>query len=299
MKRLEAYLKNSDKKDKVMLYASFPILVFIFYYNFIYDPFIVQEEKLNKSKKQLITKISTIKSNKVRYEALQKEHYKLQTEIETLLQDYRYAKISFNSLELIKLSEEKFLSIIEYLLLQAKKRKLDTSLNIDKNVKIDKHFNNTISITIDGKGDYPSFVRYIKDIENINTLAIFDTVFITEVAKDIKSIEKIKDSTKTPFSLEIYFSKIDAMDFMKLLSDRAKSMKISLNTSLKNMGMMYVSGKGEYSQVNSFIKYLRKLKNVKINRVNVSVTNIINVSKTNNLVNRKSFKIKFNLVGIK
>lgn len=299
MKRLEAYLKNSDKKDKVMLYASFPILVFIFYYNFIYDPFIVQEEKLNKSKKQLITKISTIKSNKIRYEALQKEHYKLQTEIETLLQDYRYAKISFNSLELIKLSEEKFLSIIEYLLLQAKKRKLDTSLNIDKNVKIDKHFNNTISITIDGKGDYPSFVRYIKDIENINTLAIFDTVFITEVAKDIKSIEKIKDSTKTPFSLEIYFSKIDAMDFMKLLSDRAKSMKISLNTSLKNMGMMYVSGKGEYSQVNSFIKYLRKLKNVKINRVNVSVTNIINVSKTNNLVNRKSFKIKFNLVGIK
>jgi len=298
MKRIETYLQNSDTKEKVMLYASFPILIFIFYYNFVYTPFIAQEAKLNKNKKELIKKISNIKSTKFKYKVLQKKYYTLQTDIESLLQDYRYSKISFNSLEVIKLSDEKFFSIVEYLLSKAKKRGLDISLSMNNNIKINKHFNNAVSITIDGKGDYVNFVRYIKDIENINSLVIFKGVEITEVADDVKAIKKLADSTKTPFSLELSFSDMDALDLMKNLLSIANSMRVSITPTLRN-GLIYISGKGDYSNVNAFIKYLKKLKNVKVGKMDISLKSVLNTSKTANEINKKHFVINFNLVGMK
>jgi predicted RNA-binding protein with EMAP domain len=299
MKEIEEYFKSLNKKEKIMLYLSFPIIVFILYYNFIYQPFVEKENKLNKTKRSLVKKISNIKSNKIRYNFLKKDYYSLQSEIESLTQDYRYAKISFDSLDIIKLGDKKFLLIIEYLLSKAKKRNLDISMDINKNIKFDKHFNNTILIDIKGKGNYSHFVRYIKDIENMNSLTIFDRVYITEVAKDVKSLEKIKDKNKVPFNLDVSFSKIDAMEFMKVLSDRAKSMKISLHSNLKNMNLVYISGKGGYNEVKYFISYIKNLKNVKINRLHISISNFINVNNNFTKVNRKSFEIKFKLVGIK
>jgi len=298
MNKIETYLKNSETKEKVMLYLSFPILIFIFYYNFVYDPFVKQEAKLNKTKKELIKKISNIKSDKRKFKVLQKKYYQLQTDIEKLLQDYRYSKISFNSLETIKLSDRKFFAVLEYLLSQAKKRGLDISLSIDNNIKFDKHFNNAVSIDIDGNGDYPNFVRYIKDIENVNSLIIFNEVQITEVAKDVKAVKKIQDSTKTPFYLELSFSDIDALDLMKNLLYIAKSMKISITPTLKD-GLIYISGKGDYRNVSAFIKYLKKLKKVKVGKINVSLKSVINSSDTANKVNKKHFIIKFNIVGMK
>lgn len=185
MKRIEEYLKNINQKEKIMLYATFPVLIFIGYYNFIYNSFVEQEKKLNKKKSTLIKNISSIKSDKKKYKILQKKYYRLQTDINSLTQDYRYSKISFNSLNVIKLSDAKFLKIIQYLLEKAKDRNLDISININKNIKHNKHFNNAIAIIISGNGNYVDFVKYIRDIENIDSLSIIKQVNI--------SVSKVKN----------------------------------------------------------------------------------------------------------
>lgn len=185
MKRIEEYLKNINQKEKIMLYATFPVLIFIGYYNFIYNSFVEQEKKLHKKKSTLIKNISSIKSDKKKYKILQKKYYRLQTDINSLTQDYRYSKISFNSLNVIKLSDAKFLKIIQYLLEKAKDRNLDISININKNIKHNKHFNNAIAIIISGNGNYVDFVKYIRDIENIDSLSIIKQVNI--------SVSKVKN----------------------------------------------------------------------------------------------------------
>jgi Tfp pilus assembly protein PilO len=300
MKQIENYLKNSNTKEKIMLYASFPILIFIFYYNFIHEPFVEKESKLNKTKKDLIAKISKIKSNKIKYEGLKKEFYKLETNIENLTRDYRYARISFNSLELIKLDESKFLNIIEYLLYKAKKRELDVSLYIDKSVKVDEHFNQNIEIKIKGIGYYSNFVNYINDIEGLDSVYIFKDILMYEVSDNVNSANKVLDSLKVPFGFFLNFSNHDPLDLNKRIIDSAENMKIELTTNLKNNNLLVVSGKGYYDDVRMFLKSTQRLKDVSITKLSINLNNVNKNRKENiDKINKKSFEIKFDLVGLK
>jgi len=186
--KLEEKLNSIKPKELIYLFVTIPIAIFVVYYNFIYPNMEKENKKLIKSlkdkRKQLSTitaEIRDVKKSKILLKPTKEQ-------LENLRDDFRYLKYSFNSIELIKLSNNKSYLILTKLLNKSKFLNLTTSFFIDWKQQI-LPFTQTINLTIKGYGNYIDIVRYIQYIENIEALLYIKNI---EISMDIREKTEIK-----------------------------------------------------------------------------------------------------------
>jgi len=212
MNKIEEYLNSLKPKEVIYLFVSIPIVIFMIYYNFVYPAINEKISTLQKQEKKLkkdLIKISLkIRKLKVVSKTLRPTAKKLQN----LKEDFKYIKYNIHSLENLNLNDDRVYIILSKLLNQSEQLNIKASFSIYWDTKFIP-FTKTISINIEGSGNYVDIINYIEYIENMPNIA-----YVT----DIKTAINDSIITKT--------KKID----VKLLKD---SNNIYFNTKLLIMGI--------------------------------------------------------------
>jgi len=186
MNRVEKYLQELNKKNKILLYISIIILGFIIYYNFNYSYLNEKYEKLHSQVNALYKKVN------ISFYDLQnklknlKQTYKLQYQKNSSLQeDYRYLKVLINTSEVLTLNEEKFFSILETILKMSSQKGINSSYEIEQNkkdlliykVKIYGNF---------AVNNFLNFLEFVKTIEKIKAIKKISSLKLEYKDQEIK-----------------------------------------------------------------------------------------------------------------
>ncbi|GAB6045833.1 hypothetical protein JCM11957_14310 [Caminibacter profundus] len=186
MNRVEKYLQELNKKNKILLYISIIILGFIIYYNFNYSYLNEKYEKLHSQVNALYKKVN------ISFYDLQnklknlKQTYKLQYQKNSSLQeDYRYLKVLINTSEVLTLNEKKFFSILETILKMSSQKGINSSYEIEQNkkdlliykVKIYGNF---------AVNNFLNFLEFVKTIEKIKAIKKISNLKLEYKDQEIK-----------------------------------------------------------------------------------------------------------------
>jgi len=298
--RLEEYLNSINKKEIIYIFLSIPIVVFIIYYNFIFQSLEKKEKKLLKDEQkvgkeliQISTEIRNIKKSK-------KDLKPTISKVENLREEFKFLKYSFNEVDLIKLSADKSYLLIKHLLNKANLLNLTTIFKIDWNQQTPP-FTQTILIKIDGTGNYINIIKYLQYIENLKSLVKIKSVDISinlklnsktkkgkgkngkekkdkvvkgeDLEKKVnnlikfllnqKMVEKQKRKLKREKStLSFVLTKYSEKEiiYFKHLAKKDNSFSVSISNHKNNLNYLDVSFAGSFSQIRSLANEIKNKK---------------------------------------
>ena len=161
MNRLNNYLENLDRKNKVMLYLSVVILCFIVGY-FIYENILIPKENLFFSKKiGLIKKIRKIHSNNNMVKKVKKIYKIKKMKLVSSKEDLRYLKALIGSSQKLYVDKKEYLKITDGYLKEGSN--LNASFEFNQTDGLDKY-----NIDISGcfkPYKYFYFVNFLKTLQ--------------------------------------------------------------------------------------------------------------------------------------
>jgi len=173
IERVNEYFSNLDKKNLLMLYLSMLILFFIIG-NLIYSNYIVSEkENLDKQKKEIIKKLSKIRSYKRVISSSKEKYLKQKSLLATLEEDVRYLNSVIYSSNRLYIDNKKYLSILNNYLQIAPLINASFEFNVTKSDV--KNYNIYINGNID-VNDYFKFVSFIKELEKADAIVTIDNL---------------------------------------------------------------------------------------------------------------------------
>jgi hypothetical protein len=301
---IEEKLNSLEQKELIYLFLSIPIIVFIFYYNFTYPQLVDKNKKLIKTEKSKKSKLSEISSQIREVKKSTKLLAPTRKKLEELKEDFKYISYYFDTLTLLKLSDNKAYSILNGLLNKSNQLNLNSSFQI-KWDNLTPPFTQTINIDIDGSGNYINIIRYLQFIEHIKSLVQVTDVKISTTNKPATNTDELikpfiqqkkAELSSISFTLSQYSEK--DLNYLKYL---AKERKIDISMALNryNPNNIDISYSGDFATIKSLLKTLKtKQKNKVLNFYNLKANlKFPKLRRSNPSITY--FHIKIKIVGVK
>lgn len=175
MNRLEEFLQNLDKKNKIMLYLSVVIIGVIVYYNFNYSFLSSKiDENEEKIKKLEQNYNFSIKNYNFKLAKLKKEYKSLLAIENEKLQDLEYLNKKIN-LSILNIDDKKFYSLLEKILSKSYDDGLTPDFYINQNIDKFKKFTIDIngSIGVCEERNLFNFIKYLESRKYVVNISKF------------------------------------------------------------------------------------------------------------------------------
>jgi len=182
IERVNEYFSNLDKKNLLMLYLSMLILFFIIG-NLIYSNYIVSEkENLDKQKKEIIKKLSKIRSYKKVISSSKKKYLKQKSLLATLEEDVRYLNSIVYTSKRLYIDDKKYLTILNKYLQVAPL--INASFEFNKTIKDVKEYNIKVNGIMDVK-NYFNFISFIRELEKVDAIVTINQLVLNRKKDNI------------------------------------------------------------------------------------------------------------------
>ena len=182
IERVNEYFSNLDKKNLLMLYLSMLILFFIIG-NLIYSNYIVSEkENLDKQKKEIIKKLSKIRSYKKVISSSKEKYLKQKSLLATLEEDVRYLNSIVYISKRLYIDDKKYLTILNKYLQIAPL--INASFELNKTIKDVKEY----TIKVDGNisvKNYFNFISFIRELEKVDAIVTINQLVLNRKKDNI------------------------------------------------------------------------------------------------------------------
>lgn len=192
--KLETYLKNSEKRQKYMIYATFLLCLFFIGKEMI-PSLLKEQENLKSNVNEIQRKISKKSINRLKKQIAvkNKELLKKQNELDKQKEDIAYVMSNIYKIKQTNFSEQKWANILDKLLKDSVKKDLEIiSLKanqvVDESKSVVKMKKN---LQIEGLGSYKNIVNYLNYIGNLESLI------------KIKKTEMILQEDRVKFLVEL------------------------------------------------------------------------------------------------
>jgi hypothetical protein len=177
IERLEEVFSSLDKKNKIMLYLSVLIVIFIIYYHFDLGYLSKKENKLKDTLSSYKSELKYVSSDyDTKLVKLKEEYKKLKLQLANLKFDLMNVKFFIKTTKILMIDNKEVVSVLKFILNSAYKNGIISSYFINTSENKDYSI---LSINIDGSfrpykvEEFYKFLTTLESLKKVNKIESF------------------------------------------------------------------------------------------------------------------------------